>query len=95
MIEKHDEVLASLTDEYLIEWRERDDQNRTYANRLLQVPSEYRQGIEARVVALTVRSEYYQGMIKLVPTYIRPDEAYSQALRELVEQGVALLSVPD
>lgn len=38
MIERHDEILDSCTDEYLLAWRERGKYQRVYANLMLQAP---------------------------------------------------------
>lgn len=94
MIERHDEILAEYTDEYLIAFRERGDGQREYANRLLQAPPEYRQGIEIRTISLAERTWIHNGLAKMTPTGVGWDNARNQALLELARQGVTLLPVP-
>jgi len=94
MIERHDVVLSQYTDEYLLDWRERGDGQRVYANWMLQAPAEYRQGVASRVHDLMSRTEYHDGGIMVILGGVGSGVAYAQALMELHAQGVALLPVP-
>jgi len=91
MIARYDYILEQFTDAWLRERATKGDGQREYAQALLRVPPEYRQGIETRVSDLSERivNTPHGQMGQIMGSR---DEARATAIQELEQQGIVLLT---